>query len=256
MTHAITKIEEAARHLVTARKERRTIDRLPENCRPDNDEEALAVQRRVLELLGDTIGAWKASVPQPQGLFFAPIPSSAVRTASPCPILLQNGAARIEPEIAFKMARDLAPREKPYTESEVRDAIASAHLVLELMGGRYSNPKALPFPEWLADSINNQGLFVGPTVPNAFDRNLEALFIKISSPSGVVLTFDGKHPSGDPIKPLVWLANFLAGRGDSLKAGQIVTTGSYAGALDVPSGTPLTIEYGDAGSLSVLFTAV
>jgi 2-keto-4-pentenoate hydratase len=50
---------------------------------------------------------------------------------------------------------------------------------------------------------------------------------------------------------LYWLANYLAKDGTPLRAGMIVTTGSYCGALDVPIDTPLTFKYGDLGSLSV-----
>ena len=40
-------------------------------------------------------------------------------------------------------------------------------------------------------------------------------------------------------------------RGERLRAGQIVTTGSYAGALDVPLATPLSIAFGTLGTMSV-----
>jgi 2-keto-4-pentenoate hydratase len=33
--------------------------------------------------------------------------------------------------------------------------------------------------------------------------------------------------------------------------GQVVTTGSYAGAIEVPLGQPLTVAFGDLGSISV-----
>jgi 2-keto-4-pentenoate hydratase len=69
----------------------------------------------------------------------------------------------------------------------------------------------------------------------------------------VVFERDAHHPNGHPLTPLVWLANFLSGRKETLKAGQIVTTGSYAGIVQVPIDTPLTVEFGGVGSLSVRF---
>ena len=69
------------------------------------------------------------------------------------------------------------------------------------------------------------------------------------------MTRDGRHPDGHPLVPLVWLANFLPTQGTYLRAGQIVTTGSYAGALDVPLDTPLTVAFGDLGTLNVELTA-
>ena len=64
-----------------------------------------------------------------------------------------------------------------------------------------------------------------------------------------------RHPNGHPLAPLVWLANFLSARKETLKAGQIVTTGSYAGIVQVPIDTPITVEFGGVGSLSVQFVA-
>ena len=253
MTRAMTNIEEAARVLSSARRERRLLEGLPESCKLTNDDEALAVQRRIMELLGETIGGWKASLPQPRGPFVAPLPASTIVSKSPCPILLHAGVIKIEPEIAFVIGHDLPPREKPYTETEVREAIARTHIVLELIGSRYPDPKTVPFPENLADCIQNQGLFLGPVIANALDKNLEGFSIKITSPAGVLLTHEGRHQNGHPLIPLVWLANFLSGRKETLKAGQVVTTGSYAGVLEVPINTPLTVEFGDVGSLSVSF---
>ena len=39
--------------------------------------------------------------------------------------------------------------------------------------------------------------------------------------------------------------------GERLRAGQIVTTGSYAGALEVPLATPLTVVFGTLGTMHV-----
>jgi hypothetical protein len=52
------------------------------------------------------------------------------------------------------------------------------------------------------------------------------------------------------LRPLYWLANYLAMGGTPLRAGMIVTTGSYCGAVNVPIDTPLTFAYGDLGTLS------
>jgi 2-keto-4-pentenoate hydratase len=248
--------EEAAQTFSAARRERRLLDSLPESCALANDDEALLVQRRIMELLGETIGGWKASLPQPRGLFVAPLPASTIVSTSPCPIQLHGGAAKIEPEIAFLIGHDLLPREKPYGEADVRDVIAETHVVLELIGSRFPDPNAVPFPHNLADCLQNQGLYVGPAVSDALDKNLESLMLTINSPGGIVLKREGRHPNAHPLIPLVWLANFLSGRKETLKAGQVVTTGSYAGIVQVPIDTPLTVEFGEVGSLPISFTAL
>ena len=243
----------AAEILVQARLEGLVTDRLPEACRPASDDDALAIQLRVIELLGTTIGGWKVSLPRGENLFVAPLPAAAIYSTSPCPILPFHGRARIEPEIAFVLGRDLPPRSSAYTKDDLLDAIAETRLDLELIGCRYADHSVLPFREFLADSINNQGLFVGPSVPNAHDQNLEYFKIRIDGPSGTIVDQEGRHPNGHPLKPLVWLANFLSGRGETLKEGMMITTGSYAGILEVPLNTPLTVVYDGIGSFSVSF---
>ena len=69
-------------------------------------------------------------------------------------------------------------------------------------------------------------------------------------------THDGRHGDGHPLRPLYWLANFLAGRDEGLRAGQVVTTGSYAGAIEVPVGTPLTVTFGDLGKIEIELRSV
>ena len=246
-------IDLAARELAAARIERRLIDRLPESCRPQGNEDALAIQRRVLELLKENVGGWKCSLPKGEQVLAAPLPASTIRSSSPFPILTQKGMARIEPEVAFIIGRDLRPRETAYTENDIHEAIAESRLVLEIVGARFGDPGAVTHSESLADSINNQALYVGPPVTNIFKHQLESLTITISAPSGTLIAHSGRHPSGHPLRALLWLTNFLSGRGETLKAGCVVTTGSYAGVLEVPLGTPLLVSYGDLGRLEVTF---
>jgi len=62
---------------------------------------------------------------------------------------------------------------------------------------------------------------------------------------------DGRHHSGHPLKAFAWLVQFLNGRGQGPKAGEVVTTGSYAGIVDTPVGVPLRAQLGDLGVIEV-----
>jgi len=244
----------AARHLVAARTARHPGERLPEACRPTDITDALAIQERVRELLDAKIGGWKCSAPSvARAIAAAPIFSSTITSNSPCPILPIDGKARIEPEIAFVIGRDLPSRTTPYSDVEVRAAIRETRTVLELIGPRYADPAAVTYPELLADNIANYGLFVGPVVADGLEQSLEAFRISIDTPNRALLVRDGKHPDGHPLRPLVWLANYLASTGAGLSAGQVVTTGSYCGMLDVPLDTPLVIAFGDFARLPIQF---
>src|SRR5207244_10990299 len=118
-------------------------------------------------LLEKPIGGYKCSLPSaPRPVLFAPIFAPTIVHASPCPVLAIGPTVRIEPEIAFVMARDLLPRATPYTASEIRNAMKEARLVLEIPGSRYSDADSATFPEMLADGMANPGLLVVPMLPD------------------------------------------------------------------------------------------
>ena len=245
----------AARHLLAARNARRPGARLPESCRPATLEDALAIQRQVTELLGEAIGGWKCSLPGSGKLIVGPIYAPTVSGASPYTAPAQSGMVRIEPEIAYVLGADLPPRDAPYTEAEVRAAVKETRAVLEVLGSRYADRAECAFPEMLADGLQNYGLFVGPVVPDELGGALSGFPVTVQGPAGEIAAKQGKHPDGYPLAPLHWLANFLAGRGEMLRAGQVVTTGSYCGVLEAPVATPLSVTYGGVIGYSVEFRA-
>jgi 2-keto-4-pentenoate hydratase len=249
-------IDQAAEHLLAARRARQPGARLPESCRPAELADAIAIQRRVQALLGAATGGWKCSLPtQERATVYAPIFAASIRRDSPCPVVAHGPTVKIEPEIAFVLRRSLTPREHAYGESEVRAAIGETRLVLELLDSRYADPASASFAEILADQINNQGLLVGPVLARGLDARLEGFQVAVEASGRRLHASDGRHPDGHPLQPLVWLASYLAQLGDGLPAGSIVTTGSYAGALEVPIATPLTIRFGELGQIAVTLVA-
>ncbi|MGS0895334.1 2-keto-4-pentenoate hydratase [Burkholderia stagnalis] len=253
MTTTTERVDGAAQHLVAARHAGVPGPLLPDALRPEDVDTALAIQQRVADLLGETVGGWKCALPPPDRVIAAPIFASTIRPAdAPYRVVDRTPTVRIEPEIAFVLDRDLPARDRPYDADDVRGAIRETRVVLEVLGCRYAEPARATKFELLADGQFNQGLCVGPVVPDAPRASLDTL--ALSFEGSLNRTLDGRHPDGDPLKPLVWLVNFLASRGDAVRAGQIVTTGSFAGAIDVPLGDALTVRFGELGSLSVTLT--
>ena len=243
--------DSASQFLLAARKRGTPGSRIPPEFRPTDIDGGLAIQARMTALLGQPVGGYKCSLPSAtRPVLMAPIFAPTIAHTSPCRVLAVGETVCVEAEIAFVMARDLPPRAAAYSENEIRNAIKEARLVLEVLGSRYTEPDSTTFPEMLADGLANQGLLVGPTLQDPWERALESLRIVIESPSGVLATHEGKHADGHPVRPLYWLANYLATAGTPLRAGMIVTTGSYCGVVDVPIDTPLSFAYGDIGTLS------
>lgn len=245
----------AAQLLFAARQNRTPGPRLPEALRPADPADALAIQACVTALVGAPIGGYKCSAPTaPRPVSYAPIFAPSINASSPYAVSNATAQARIEPEIALVIGRDLPPRATPYTDDEVRAAVKEARFALEIIGTRYADASAVTFPELLADNVANLGLFVGPVLAEPWSKKLDAFPITVRRGTEVLHTRDGKHPDGHPLRALAWFANFLASRGETLKAGMVVTTGSYCGILEVPVDAPLTFAYGDLGVLTVTLT--
>jgi len=258
--------ERAAQHVFKARSANTAGERIDVSYRPTTVEQGLAVQRLVTALLlsqptgsgprstAHGIGGWKCSLPTAErSISAAPILASSIQHGSHCRLVPRAGMAPVEPEIAFELAHDLPPRDLPYSEAEIRAAVGRTRLVLELIASRYVEP-VVSFPEMLADHVSNQGLYVGPVVEHGTDLALARIDLQISAGT-TTLDKEGKHPDGNPLLPLYWLANFLRTSGEGLAAGQIVTTGSYAGIVTVPLDSTVTIRFGDLGRIETVFEA-
>ena len=244
MTQTLTKEAclKAAQEFLTRRKNNHRGDVLPADCRPTNLEDALAIQTATVEASGKAIDGWKCLVPlNPAQIIVAPILEGTVQQGEECLVeCTEPGKTLIEPEIAFILGADLPARETAYTESEIDNAIASAHMALELLQRRYaaSANDELIFADRQADCLLNQGIFVGPEITKA--QAYDAGEIKISIDQA---KYDGKHPNLSAQTPVYWLINFMRERGVSFKKGQTIITGSYAGAIEVPvKNTEITYE--------------
>jgi 2-keto-4-pentenoate hydratase len=66
------------------------------------------------------------------------------------------------------------------------------------------------------------------------------------------LTREGKGANvlGDPRVALAWLANELSGLGITLRAGQVVTTGTCLVPLPIQAGDQITVDFGVLGGLT------
>jgi len=63
----------------------------------------------------------------------------------------------------------------------------------------------------------------------------------------------GTDVLGNPLAPLVWLANMLGERGETLRAGQLVIPGSFTAAQRVTAGDVVEASFSGIGTVRVQF---
>ncbi|WP_177218954.1 fumarylacetoacetate hydrolase family protein [Polaromonas sp. OV174] len=215
-------------------------------------EDGWQVQQEVSRRLALTIGGWKAALPGPGKLVVAPIYAPGI--SQQAAVLTRPGvdSVKVEPEIAYVVARDLPARAQAYSEQEVDAAVGSVHAALEICASRYLSLADLPFPELLADGLVNDGLWLGPALAATEAPAFELSWQIEGEP---VQQAQARHPNGQPRAPLYWLANFLRERGLGLLAGQTVITGSYAGVLELPLQRRVRFDYGGLARFELSFAA-
>lgn len=217
---------------------------------PATARDAYAVQDRVFAALypGQRGVAWKVGGPRPDvEPTAAPIPPAGLH-ASPARVPAQGyHMIGIESEIAFRLGRDLAPRATPYAEEEIAAAVSEALVTIELCDTRLSNWKDASALWRLADFQLNAALVIGSGRKDwrgiDFARQRAQLWID----GTLAVEATGAHPYGNPIRLLPWLAAHCAARCGGLRAGDIITTGTWTGMKFVPPNAEITARFPGIG---------
>jgi 2-keto-4-pentenoate hydratase len=242
-----SEIEAAAGILAEVHRSGRLIDALP--VVPASIAEGHAIQDRVAVLLGEAVGGFKASAPPDKeptrGLIYARMIRPGPARMSPAEVPHLG----VEGEIAFRFTRDLPGRDVPYTSEEVAGAV-SVLPAIEVVSGRYRDPRGRPNLEQLADCTINGGLVTGPEIADWSHLDLPKLRITMQVNGETVLDKQGGHPTDDPLAAAVALANMLPG---GVKVGQIVTTGSWTGMDFLKPGDRCVVRFEELGEAEVVF---
>ena len=230
---------DAADALLTARRSGKRLTALLDA--PATVEAAVVIQRRVQQELGP-IGGWKVGSPSPDGpITCSPLPKSGIGDGAP-----RHGY--IEAEIAVVLGQDLPARNEPYTEAEVRAAIASAHPAIEVLDSRFAaDPDALSA---LADAGGHAGLVLGPAIGGwtAVDNANERVEVVVG---GSVVKHGHGNPGGPMLRLLLWMADTGARWDGGLRAGQVITTGSWTGKDKVRPGEAAMVTFARCGTVSL-----
>lgn len=240
----------AAEFLLAARRTA-TYGAMPEALRPRSEADAYAVQAQCIASLGP-IGGWKVGAAGPAAPpSCAPMPAGGLLAS---PATLQNVAftsREIESEIAFVLGADLRPRGQPYSAQEVTAALASCHAGLEVLQSRFADPDGTDALSNLADLIRHGAYVLGPPVGPWQDIDFANLRVR-QVIAGEAIERTG-NPAGDMMRLIVWLANEGAVWAGGLKAGQIVTCGSWTGKLAAPAGAAVSAQFGDLPGVALSF---
>jgi 2-keto-4-pentenoate hydratase len=156
-----------------------------------------------------------------------------------------------EPEFAFRMGRDLPPRATAYSVEEVLGAVDTLHPAIELPDSRFADFVSAGEAQLIADNACAHLFVLGS--PTAADwRSVDLVEHKpVVTLRRQRFVGHGKNVLGDPRVALAWLANELRALGVTLKAGEVVTTGTCHPPLPIQFGDKFEADFGAFGKVSV-----
>jgi 2-keto-4-pentenoate hydratase len=158
-----------------------------------------------------------------------------------------------EPEFAFRMRVDLPPRATPYTVQQVLDAVDTLHPAIEIPDSRFADFASAGEAQLIADNACAHLFVLGPAATGDW-RSMDLVEERpVITMRGEKFTGHGRNVLGDPRLALTWLANELRQLGVTLRAGQIVTTGTCHPPLPIQSGDFCAADFGSLGKVSVGF---
>ena len=161
------------------------------------------------------------------------------------------------PEVEYQifLNKDLPPRDTPYEQTEIEDAIASVHPGIELAECRFVHDEQFPpLPAILADASGSGTLIYGPAIENWQDCDIANQEVVLRCNGQLRRTGNANAAMKHPVVPLTWLANELSRTGVGMHAGQIVSTGTMTGMLRPKAGETYVADFGKFGQVSVELT--
>jgi 2-keto-4-pentenoate hydratase len=236
------------------------LENLPEDLRPTERAEAYAVQACIESYTAQPLYGWKIAATSAAGqkhigvdgpLAGRLLAERVIADGGDC-VLGTNLMKVAELEFAFRMGRDLPPRPEPYTENEVLAAVATLHPAIEIPDSRYEHFAKVGLAQLVADNACAHRFILGTAAPDDW-RGLDlaahrGLAFKNGVPAGEGI---GSNVLGGPVIALTWLANELSRHDMTLRAGQVVTTGTCLAPLPIAAGQHIEGDLGSLGRVSV-----
>ena len=149
----------------------------------------------------------------------------------------------VEAEIAFRFRHD--------AERELTHAVGEAVVAIELCDSRLADWQSAA-PLWkLADNQLNWGLVVGSGTARWQEIDFRAQSAELWIGGERRMAVKGVHPYGTPFALLPWTVAHVAGRTGGLRAGDVVTTGSWGGMHFAAPGDEVIARFPGIGEARV-----
>ena len=159
-------------------------------------------------------------------------------------------APHIEAEVAFVLGEDL--RGPGVTAVDVMRATSAVLPSLELVDLKVQGD-GISATDVIVHNALHGGLVLGSRLSSLDSLDLQYEGVTVEYNGSLFGSGTGAEVMGNPINPVVWLANKLAEFGDCLRAGETIISGSMVTPVEVKPGDHVKAVYSRMGSVSAKF---
>jgi 2-keto-4-pentenoate hydratase len=152
-------------------------------------------------------------------------------------------APGFESELCLRMGQELTGT---VTMAQARAAVAGVHPALEIIETRGDLSRQIALA--LADNAQQKTVVLGDAVPLQ-DKRLEQVACRVETNGATVAQGVGAAVLGDPLNSVVWLAGKLGQFGRSIRAGDIIMTGSFVRQFALAKGDSVRVSFSSIGTV-------
>ena len=225
-------------------------------------ENAYLVQEAFIDIMvgrGEQIIAWKVALTSKAMQEFCGVDhplSGAVfdSRVQPSPghvVLGEHRHLGLECEIAVQLGSDLSAGDTPHTRESIGAAVDKCYPAFELIEDRDADYDQLNPFDSVSENAWNAGVVLGSPFLTWQDLDL------VNTPTVLEVNGEvlGSGQTGDalghPFEAVAWLANHLNERGQSIRAGEFVMTGSTVITYFPQAADQVKFSVGDYGSVEL-----
>lgn len=163
---------------------------------------------------------------------------------------------RIEVELAFILGRDL--KGPNCTIYDVFKATEYVQPALELIDARCPNTdpvtgRTRKVFDTISDNAANAGVITGGRIVKVDELDLRWVSALLYRNGSVEESGVAAAVLNHPATGVAWLANKLAPYGETLKAGEIILSGSFTSPIPAKKGDTFFVDYGNMGTVKCYF---
>jgi 2-keto-4-pentenoate hydratase len=247
-------LRDIAHRFVQARRSPHALPDYP-GARPLDLDTGYAIQDHAILAYAEPIVGWKVGKVPPEHVdHFAavrlagPIFTSRVRTGDAASLdmpIFAGGFGAAESEFLLRLSADAPTGKATWSMEEAADLIGAVHVGIEIASSPFPGINEHGPAVTVSDFGNNNGLIVGPEIPDWRNSGFEHWPVETLLDSELV----GRATTADMLDGAVgavrFLLELLAQRRIAAPAGLWVSTGAVTGVHPVRIGQHVTSRFGD-----------